>query len=161
MSSGDDGDRPRRSWSEIDRLREKGRSGPEHEPRGRHARARARRATEAYVKQLDSLFTHEPGGGPAVELANAVREAHGSDRAAEACRAYRDAIGHPRDGELVTIFLDSGDPQLVVGALDAALEASRAGDFAASPGLRRQLGMLAEDFDDAVASRAEELLEGL
>ena len=58
----------------------------------------------------------------------------------------------------VSVFLDSGDRELVVGVLDHVLAVAERGGFEATPSLRRQLGILAEDFDDAIASRAEDIL---
>ncbi len=157
---GDDDDRPRKSWSEIDRLREKGSSGSERErrPRGRHAEAQARRATERYVKEIDSLFSSAEGGSETEPFIEAMRDAHGSGELPAACRAYRDAIGFPEDPELVSLFLDSGEQELVVGALEVLLAAAGDGRVELTGSLRSQVAVLAEDFDDAVASVAEDIL---
>jgi len=42
---------------------------------------------------------------------------HGTAGLADACRAYRDALGLPADASLLSIFLDAGDPALVCAAL--------------------------------------------
>ena len=61
MRPGDDRDRderPRRSWREIDQMRDgsRGRSGDERRPRGAAAEARAKAATQQYLKHADELF---------------------------------------------------------------------------------------------------------
>ena len=159
MHSGDD-ERPKLSWREIDQRRTGGgRSRDEQRPRGRWAEAQSRRAAESYVKQLDSMFAKDRGGARGDELAAAMREAHGTDGFAAACRAYRDEIGTPADPELLALFLDTGDAELVVPALEAILALVQAGELAMSKGLRTQVSTLAQDFDARVADVAEEILE--
>ena len=90
-----------------------------------------------------------------------MREARGTPGFAAACRAYRDALGLPEDPAQLSLFLDSGDPELVLAAL-AALRAARAGGtLQPTSGLRTQLRLLAQDANDAVAEAAEELLASL
>ena len=160
MTSGDD-DRPRLSWREIDQRRAGARDSNEPRPRGRRAEAEAKRATEEYKKQLDSMFTSDPGGAEGEQLAGAMREAHGTPEFAAACAAYRDAAGFPDDPELLALFLDSGEQPLVVGALEAILAGVTGGELTLSKGLRAQVAMLAEDFDASLADVAEEILESV
>ncbi|MCG8589803.1 MAG: hypothetical protein MJE66_10975 [Proteobacteria bacterium] len=154
--SGDD-DRPRRSWAEIDRLRDKPRERGERRPQGRAAEARAQAASDAYLKEMDAKLFRQ-GGGEGEELAKAVRDAHGSPGLDAACRAYFDALGAPADVSLLSIFLDAGDSALVVAALEALAEQARGGKLTLSAGLRRQVRAHAEGFDDASAEAAEDLL---
>jgi hypothetical protein len=161
--SGDD-ERPERerpSWREVDQRRDRARTRGEREPRGPNERLRSRAATQQYLKQADGLFSKGPGGASGERLARAVRDAHGSPGLAAACRAYREALGLPRDASLLSLFLDSGDPELVVGALGALRNEARAGGLALTPGQRSQLRTLAQDRDDAVADAAEALLQQL
>lgn len=156
-----DDDRPKLTYSERDRLRREGRSQGEARPKGRHAEAKARRASEQYVKEIDSLFTDAPGGQEGDALAEAMRAAHGSAELPQACRLYRAAVGFPEDAELATLFLDSSDEELVVGQLETLLAAVEAGRLSPTGSLRSQISILAEDFNDAVASVAEDILAAL
>jgi hypothetical protein len=161
MSAGDD-DRPRRSWSEIDRMRDKPRSShEERRPRGEKAEARARAATKEYLKGLDGLFAKDKGGAEGERLAGEIREAHGTPGLADACRAYREAVGTPSDPALLALFLDADEPALVVEALEALQALQAAGALEPTPGLRRQVRMLSEGFNDEVAEAAELLLDDL
>ena len=160
MTSGDE-DRPKLSWREIDQRRSGTRDSSEPQPRGRRAEAEAKRASEEYKKQLDSMFTTDPGGAQGAALAETMRTAHGTPDFAAACAAYRDAAGYPNDPELLALFLDSGEQPLVVGALEVILAGVGAGELAVPKGLRAQITMLAEDFDASVADVAEEILESL
>ncbi len=163
MSGRDDDrdERRRRSWREIDRMRDgSGQRRNERKPRGQAAEARSRHATQAYLKQLDGLFAKDRGGAEGERLAQAVRQAHGTPGLAEACAAYRDAVGFPGDPELASLFLDSGDRELVAGALAALAEAHAREPVTLGAGLRSQLRLLAEDPDDDVAGAAEDLLDG-
>src|SRR5690606_8625829 len=96
---GDDRDeRPRLSWSEIDRLRDRPRARrDERTPRGPAATARARAATRQYLASIDEkLFAKgAPGGARGAQLAAAVRAAQGTPGLADACRAYLEALGAP------------------------------------------------------------------
>jgi len=160
MSGGDD-ERPRRSWREIDRMRDgSGHRSDERKPRGKAAEARSRQAAQTYLKQIDGLFAQDGGGAESERLARAVREAHGTPGLAEACVAYRDAVGFPRDPELVSMFLDSGERELVAGALTALADAHAQEPVALGAGFRSQLRLLAEDPDDEIAGAAEDLLGG-
>jgi hypothetical protein len=87
-----------------------------------------------------------------------VRVAQGYPGLAEACGAYRDAMGFPRDPELVSLFLDSAERELMAGALVALADAHAQEPVALGAGLRSQLRLLAEDPDDEIAGAAEDLL---
>ena len=58
---GSNDDRPRRSWAEIDKLRD---GTGRREPRGQSRRNKAEEAqkTDEALKSADSLFTAEKGG---------------------------------------------------------------------------------------------------
>ena len=161
---GQDDDRPswvereKKSFSELDRMRRERRSGGEQKRRSAGAQARTRQAAKQYVKQIDGIFS----GGKSEELeklARAMRDARGTPGLAEACRAYRDAAGLPADARHISCFLDAGERELVVDGLEALRQAHEAGGLEVTAGLRTQLRMLAEDPDDEVADRAEELIE--
>ena len=142
------------TYSERDRVRREG-GGP---AKGRAARDEAH-ASKAALAAADALFTDEAGGQEGKALADAVREAHGTAELLSACRAYVDAIGVPTSLELASIFLDAGDKALSIEVLDALLRSKDAGGLVLEGGLKRQIRLLSEDFDDDLASCAEDLLE--
>ena len=163
-----DGDKPDRpswterdklSFSELDRRRRDHSSSGESAPRGPGGQARDGEATRQYIKQLDGLFSTAQGGAEGGRLAQAMRDAHGTPVLAEACRAYRDAVGMPADPGELSLFLDCGDPELVLAGLEAFRAVHEAGALEATRGLKSQLRILAQDPDDAVAEAAEELVE--
>ena len=144
------------SYSERDRRRREGGRPPSVSGRARAERAReTRRSLEA----ADALFGGEKGGDEGKHLAAAVRAAHGSAGHRDACRAYYDVLGAPDDLELASIFLDAGEKDLSLAVLDVLLREKERGRIELQGGLRRQIRLLAEDFDDDLASRAEELIE--
>jgi hypothetical protein len=162
MSRDDEkGDRPRRSWREIDAMRGRSRHTSSSEPRGPAARERSRAATQHYLKQLDGLFSKAKGGAQGERLEKAVRDAFGTPEMAAACRAYREALGLPEDTGLLTLFLDARDPEILSAVLDALHAAQRSGTLRATSGLRTQLRLLLQEPDDRVAESAEELLAKL
>ena len=158
--SRDDDERPRErlSWREIDRRRGGARQRPEDRPKSRDEIARDSAAAKAYTKKLDALFVAGKGGAAGERLAREMREARGTPGLAAACRAYRDAVGFPEDPTQLSLFLDSGDPELVLAALGALRAAQAGGTLQPTSGLRTQLRMLAQDANDAVAEDAEALL---
>ena len=135
------------------------REGCARPTRGGRARAEDEERSREALKVADSLFSEEKGGQEARELAKAVRAAHGSADLAAACRAYLDAIGPPKTAALASIFLDAGEKELSVTVLDDLLRQKDDGSLEVEGGLKRQIRILSEDFDDDLASRAEELLE--
>jgi hypothetical protein len=147
------------TFSERDQLRKRPGESRERQPRSPAARERAEAATKQYLKEIDGVFSKGGVSAEAERLARAMRDAHGTPGLADACRAYRDALGIPEDASLLSLFLDTGDPELVLCGLEALRSAHEGGELALTSGLRSQLRMLAQDSDDAVAESAEELLE--
>jgi hypothetical protein len=161
MSGDDDHDRPKRSWAEIDRQRDRPRARrDERAPRGPAATARARAATQQYLHEIDrKLFAKgSPGGAAGAQHAAAVRAAQGTPGLTDACRAYLEALGPPGDPGLLAAFLDARDRDIQLAALAALAEGIGAGRIAPSAGLRAQLRTLAEGLDDALAEAAEAAL---
>jgi hypothetical protein len=74
------------------------------------------------------------------------------------CRAYLERVGPPASGELASIFLDAGEKDISLPVLDELLRRKGAGSLELEGGLKRQIRLLSEDFDDDLASRAEDLL---
>ena len=155
----DRGEREKLSWSEIDKLRDKARSPRADRPRGRQARQRAERQTHEALQVADALFRGDEGGAEGAALATAVRDAHGTSELGQACRDYVAALGVPTSVGLLSIFLDSGQPDLIVPALEALYEQKRAGKLELSGGLRSQLRVLVQEPDDDIAGLSEDLLE--
>jgi hypothetical protein len=160
----DEGDRPKLSWSEIDKRRDRPRSRSDREqrPRGAAAEARSAAAAQQYLKKLGgSLFTKHAAGGRGEELAKAVRDAQGTEGFADACRAYLRELGPPKEASLCSCFLDARDPELTLAGLRGLEELRAGGKLAASAGLRSQLRTLANDANDELAYAADELLRAL
>jgi len=156
-------DRGKLSFSERDRLlRERKQGGDgEQRPRGAAAEARSKQATDAYLKEAGKLFTDAEGGAEGEALGRAVEAAHGTPELADACRAYRDAIGLPGDAALLSLFLDADDPAIVAEAIRKLGEGHDAGSIQISRGVKSQLRVLEQGSDDDVAYEAEELLARL
>ena len=141
-------------------MRDGARRPDERRPKGRAEEARARSATDQYLKKLGTtLFSGEgSGGGP--EQRQAVLDARGAADFDTRCRAFLDEVGVPADAALISAFLDARDVQIRVEALrgllalvDRGLEPERA--------LRNQVRTLADDFDDGLAEAAEDVLAKL
>ncbi len=159
MSHDDDRrDRPKLSYSERDRrLRDK-QKGYSERPQSPAERERSEAATRKYLKELDGIFAKGKGGARGEELARALRAAHGTPALAQACAAYRDAVGMPVDPALLGLFLDSGDPEIVVAALAELDRLRQSGTLSLSAGQRSQVRTLALSSDDRIAEAAEALL---
>jgi hypothetical protein len=151
------GDDRKLTYSERDRMRREG--GGSSGPRGGQAREVERLRVDAALDQAESIFAGEKGGAEGKELADAVRAAHGTSELAVACRTYIEALGPPKALDLASIFMDAGDKELSLRVLDELLAQKRAGSLDLEGGIKRQIRILSEDFDDDLASRAEELLE--
>ncbi len=143
------------TYSERDKLR---RDGGGHRQDG-HQMRQDKERSRAALKAADSLFAEDGRGAEAKALVAAVQAAHGSADLPAACHSYVEQLGPPATPELVSIFLDSRESALTVMALDELLRWKEEGRLELQGGLKRQIRILAEDFDDELASRAEELLE--
>ena len=71
------------------------------------------------------------------------------------------AVGLPAQLRPISCFLDAGASDVLLAGLEAVRAAHAAQTFEVTAGLRRQLRMLAQHSDDAVAEEAEVLLEDL
>ncbi len=154
-----DREREKRSWREIDAMRDGSRRSEDRGPRDRAARERADAASKQHRKQLEGMFSSHQGGAEGKRLAKAMRDAHGTPGLADACREYRDSVGPPSDVSHIRFFLDCGDRDLILAGLTALRAVLAAESIALPAGLRSQLRILAEDRDNDVADLAEEILE--
>jgi hypothetical protein len=147
------------SYSERDRLHREGKgAGRRERPQSGHERAMDEKRSRLALAAAEGLFTDEKGGQAGKALAQAVRDAHGTKDLAAACLAYLEKVGPPGSAELASIFLDAGDKGVSLPVLDDLLRRKRQGDFELEGGLKRQVRLLSQDFDDELASRAEDLL---
>lgn len=147
------------SYSERDKLRREGKLGTKRErPLSGRDRALEEKRSRLALAAAEELFTDEKGGQTGKNLANAVRAAHGTKGLDAACLAYLEQVGAPASGELASIFLDAADKAVRVPVLDELLRQKREGQLEIDGGLKRQIRLLAQDFDDELASRAEDLL---
>lgn len=157
MSGDEESDRPRRSWSEIDKLRDRPharRDAPG--PRSPAAEARSRMASKQYLGRMD----RQVFGKAEVESAREVHEAHGTSELSTVCRRYLVEHGSP-DASLASLFLDADATDVQRAGLEALARQREAGALSLSPGMRTQLRLLAQSSDDDVAYAAEELLAAL
>jgi len=149
------------SWKEIDQMRDGTRSGDRRGPVNRAQEERTEQATQQYLKEIDKLFSATGGGAEAEALVKRLRDAHGTPELPEVCRSFKAEVGLPSDVSLLSIFLDSNDPELVVDALEAILILQKEGTVELGKGVLSQLRILAEDFNNSIAEVAEEILAGL
>lgn len=156
---GDDREREKLSWAEVDRRRDGAQRRDADGPGGFRGRQESETRNRQALADAEGLFIGDGGGEEGAALASAVRDAHGTPGLAAACRAYVDARGTPATVELLSIFLDSGDRSLMLPALERLYEAKQAGKLEVKGGLKSQLRVLAQDPDDEIAGLSEDLLE--
>jgi hypothetical protein len=149
------------SWKEIDQRRDGTRRDEPKRPRDKFAQERADQATKEYMKELDKLFSTGHGGAEGEEQVKALRAAHGTPELAKVCRTFQAELGLPKDVGLLSIFLDSNEPELVVEALEVLLALQKSGDAEFGKGVVSQLRVLAQDFNNDIAEIAEEIVEEL
>jgi hypothetical protein len=155
----DRGEREKLSWAEIDKLRDGSRSRRADRPRGRQAQQQAEGEKREALRSAETVFTSEKGSATGAAFAKAVRDSHGTPNLEQACRDYVAELGVPTSADLLSIFLDSRQPDLIVPALEALCEQKRAGTLEISGGLKSQLRILAHEPDDHIAGLSEDLLE--
>ncbi|MEZ0314021.1 MAG: hypothetical protein ACAI38_19790 [Myxococcota bacterium] len=129
----DDGDRPKKSWREIDRARESGRRDDSRERGGNVLGNERSAAYRAYKSQLDRLFD---GGAKA---------------------------GAPKvDEAAIAAQLDSGDEALVLEALGTIERLHGEGTLKRAAALKARLKTVQATIDDpTIQNKARALLEKL
>jgi len=158
----DDRERERPSWRELDARRDRSRHTREErrEPRTPKAREESKAARQAYLRKLDEkLFSGK--GSEAAQDADAVRDARGTRDFSAACDAYSEKHGFPASADLLLLFLDHADQDVVLKTIDAlsALAAEGGVDRDALVKALRRLKSLTEESD--VEDAAQELLSNL
>ncbi len=151
----------KRSWKEIDQLRDGSRRGDNDRPRGRAAEARSEQATQSYLKEIDKLFSSTGRSAEADALVKRLRDAHGTPELPEVCRTFRAELGMPTEPSLLSIFLDSNDAEVVVAGLETLLVLLSGSEVELGKGIQSQLRVLSQDFNNDIAEVAEEILEKL
>lgn len=161
--SGDDrswADRDKLTFSELDRRRRERGSSGEREPRSKAAQERADAAKKQYMKEIDGLFAK--GSKAEIErLTTAMRDAHGTPALADACRAYQQAAGFPEEPSIISLFLDTGETDMILVGLEALKVGHERETLKITASLRSQLRILSDHSDDEIAETAEELLQAL
>ena len=67
----------------------------------------------------------------------------------------------PGEASLISLFLDTGDPEMILVGLEALRIGHENETVKVTSGLRSQLRILSESADDEVAEAAEEFLDAL
>ncbi len=154
-------DERKRSWAEIDQLRDGSRRGDRERPRNEASQMRTEQATQTYLKEIDKLFSSTGRSAEADALVKRLRDAHGTPELAEVCRTFRDEVGLPRETALLSIFLDCNEAELVVDALSTLLMLLEQEEIELGKGVLSQLRVLSQDFDNSIAEVAEDILAKL
>jgi len=158
----DDRERERPSWRELDARRDRSRHTREdrREPRTPKARAESQAAKGAYLKKLDEKLFGGKGSGAAKD-ADAVREARGTRGFSAACNTYVAQHGFPETADLLLLFLEHDEPDIILKTIDAlaALVPEKKVDRDALARALRRVKSITEDAD--VESASEELLSKL
>jgi hypothetical protein len=154
-------DERKRSWAEIDRLRDGARRDDRDRPRNAASQARTEAATQTYLKEIDKLFSSTGRSAEANALVKRLRDAHGTPELANVCREFRDEVGLPRETALLSIFLDCNEPELVVDALSTLFALLEQEEIELGKGVQSQLRVLSQDFNNDIAEVAEDILAKL
>jgi hypothetical protein len=154
-------DERKRSWKEIDQMRDGSRREDHDRPRNAAAQERSEQATQSYLKEIDKLFTSTGRSAEAEALVKQLRDAHGTPELPEVCRTFRDELGMPREATLLSIFLDSNEAEFVIEALKTLAALQGENEIELSKGIQSQLRVLAQDFNNDIAEIAEDILEKL
>jgi len=157
-----DDDRERPTWREMDARRDRSRHTREEPraPRTPRARAESQAAKQSYLKKLDDkLFSGR--GSEVAKDAEAVHEARGTRGFAAACDTYAEKHGFPVTADLLLLFLDHPEPDIILKAIDALAALFAEGQVDRDALLRslRRVKSLSEDPD--VDEAVEELLSKL
>ncbi|MGB9711892.1 MAG: hypothetical protein ACP5J5_00035 [Dissulfurimicrobium sp.] len=134
----------KRSWREIDRIKDRGDVSDKRDERSSLERAlEDPRLKERYLKEANRLFMGAKGGAGHSKDLRAIHETYGTAKFEAAVRRYLERYGLPDDWATLMLFLDfKSEPRVVIEAIDALVRLSRGKGLLERQGLKSKLKVL-------------------
>ena len=159
---GDEDEREKLSWREIDRRKDRSRYAPKEEPKERERFPRAEWMRKQYRKEADKLFLGKKGTKKHQKAHADIDRYYGTDQFEGAVKTYLDQYGLPDDWRTLSLLLDYSDPEKVQEALTAMRSLYETRTLLEKQGFKAKLDILAMTASDSdLRDFAEEMLKTL
>ena len=159
---GDEDEREKISWREIDRRKDRSPYAPKEGPKEKERSHRSEWVMKKYRKEADKLFMGKKGTKKHQKALNDIDRFHGTDQFEAAVKAYLDQYGLPEDWSTLSLVLDYSDPEAVSGAIKAMKPLHELRSLMERQGFKAKLDILAMTTRDSdLRDLAEEVLKTL
>ncbi len=160
------GEGRKKSWREIDAMRDRGgkaRRGRSSEESALERALKDPRLKEKYLKEAENLFRGPKGRPEHAKDLQAVHDAYGTSRFPKVVKHYVETYGMPDEWGTLILLLDlQDDPETVIKAMEALQDLYDSKGSVEKKGLKsklRVLSMTSEDME--VRDTAEMILSEL
>ncbi len=159
---GDEDEREKPSWREIDRRRDRSPHAPKEAPQDRPRSRRSEWVMKKYRKEADKLFMGRKGTKKHQKALSDIERYNGTDQFEGVVKVYLDQYGLPDDWTTLSLLLDYSDPQTVLQALQAMKGLYEGRTPAEKRGFKAKVDILAMTAGDRdLRDSAEEALKDL
>jgi hypothetical protein len=159
---GDEDERERISWREIDRRKDRSPYAPKESPREKERSRRSEWVMKKYRKEADKLFMGKKGTKKHQKTLSDIDRFHGTDQFETAVKSYLDQYGLPEDWSTLSLVLDYSDPDAVSAAIRAMKPLCALRSLTEQQGFKARLDILAMTTRNGdLRDLAEEVLKTL
>ncbi len=116
---GDEDEREKISWREVDRRKDRSPFAPKETPQDRTRSRQSEWVMKKYRKEADKLFMGKKGTKKHQKAHNDIDRYHGTDQFEASVKAYLDQYGLPEDWSTLSLLLDYSDSEKVIQAITA------------------------------------------
>jgi hypothetical protein len=162
VRQGDEDEREKLSWREIDRRRDRSPHAPKEAPRERERSRRSEWVMKKYRKEADKLFMGKKGTKKHQKAHHDIDRYHGTDQFEATVKNYIDQYGLPDDWSTLSLLLDYSDSEKVLQVLATMKNMYEGRSPVEKQGFKAKVDILAMTASDSdLRDLAEELLKTL
>ncbi len=159
---GDEDEREKISWREIDRRKDRSPYAPKEEKPDRERSRRSEWVMKKYRKEADKLFMGKKGTKKHQKALSDIERYHGTDQFETFVKDYLDQYGLPDDWSTLSLLLDYSDASKVLEVLTAMKSLYENRTPVEKQGFKARVDILAMTATDSdLRNFAEELLKDL
>ena len=161
MSTYDEDEREKLSWSEIDKRRDRSRHVSGEKPSYKKSK-RSEWALKQYRKEAERLLMGKKGSEAYKKARNAIHDRHGTPKFNAAVKSFVREYGLPDDWDTLFLLLDYRDADLVEEVLSRLMASYQERSLTEMQGFRAKLEIMEPTInDDRLRSAIEAILEQL
>ena len=161
MSTYDDDEREKLSWSEIDKRKDRSKHVSGEKTSYKKSK-RSEWALKQYRKEAERLLMGKKGTDAYKKARNAIHDRHGTPKFNAAVKSFIKEYGLPDDWDTLFLFLDYKDTVTVEEVLSRLMDSYQERSLTEMQGFRAKLEIMKPTVkDENLKSAIEEILEAL